>query len=166
MSDFQSMPAPQEGYGAPSRGEKPASVKTAINIIWAYIALSVISTLLSFLYLDQIIDDAMAAQPASSAATEEVVRSSVIVGSVVVLVVIVGLSVLLAIFLGKGKNWARIVLTVLVAISLLGGLVGLAGVGGQPIALQVLQVLTLLLAAALVFFLWKKDSSRWLTGKG
>lgn len=166
MSDFQSWPAPQEGYGAPS-GEKPASVKTAINIIWAYVALSVISTVLSFLYLDQIIDEAMAAQPADSPVTEELIRGGVTVVAVVVLVLTIGVSVLFAIFLGKGKNWARIVLTVLAAISLVGGLLGLVGVsGGRPVALQVLQVLSLLLAAALIFFLWRKDSSRWLTGKG
>ena len=162
MSDFQpgSAPPPPEGYGGPPQavGPKPASIKNAINIIWAYIALSVITTALSFVYLDQLIDDAMASQPANSSVTEDSIRTFTIAILLIILLIVVGLSALLAVFLGKGKNWARIVLTILTGISLVFGLLSL--VGGGPAALLVAQIISLLLAAALIFFLWKKESSQ------
>lgn len=166
MSDYSSMsaPPPPEGYGASTRGEKPASIKTAINIIWASVALSVLSTILTFVFLDQLIDRALEANGGAGAATGDAARSGAIIGAVVGLVIGVGLYVLLAIFLGKGKNWARIVLTVLAGIGLVFGLISLTG--GQPILLLIVQIISLALSAALIYFLWQKDSSRWLTGKG
>ena len=82
---------------------------------------------------------------------------------VVILLVGVGIYALLAVFLGKGKNWARIVYTVLAAIF---GLLGVLGLGGdQPALTMVLGVVQLALITATLFFLWKPESTAWLTGK-
>lgn len=105
-------PPPSEGYGATVRPEKPASVKTAVNIIWVLVALSVLSTILTFVYLDDIVDGVLA-QSGASATTRSAARTGAIGGAILGLVISVVLYVVLAIFLAKGHNWARIVLTVL-----------------------------------------------------
>ena len=171
MSDFQpaSAPPPPEGYGGhqPARGPRPASIKTSINLVWALVALSVIGTLTSLIYLDDLVDAALEqAGTGGGAITESTARATVLVTTVIGVIIGVLLYALLAYFLGKGKNWARIVITVFGGLGVVFGLISLAtSAGTQPVLFTIVAVLQLVLLAALLFFLWKKESSQWLTGK-
>lgn len=97
MSDYPSYPPPPPpdgpgGYGQPIRTEPPPSINTSMNIIWAALALQVISTILSFAYLDELLEASNAAP-----ADEETARTIAIV-SVVIFLIFAGLWVLLGMY--------------------------------------------------------------------
>ena len=48
---------PEEPYRPPTKGEPPASVKTAVTLIWAGVVVSILSTALTLVYMDDLIDD-------------------------------------------------------------------------------------------------------------
>ena len=147
---------PTSGYGRPS--EMPASVATAVKLIWASMALAVVASLLTLTMLDTIIDRAIERAAAGTTIDREAVRAAAIGGAVFGLLVGLGLTFLLLTFIRRGANWARIVYTVLGALGLIFGLLGL---GNQPPLLMVLSVISLVLTAAILLFLWKSESNPW-----
>lgn len=166
MTDYPQYPADpsQPGAGAPAtRGPRPEPVDLAVKLIWALIGLSVIGALVTFLLLDQIVDQALADAGIDAALDADTVRSGALIGAVVGLVISVGLFALLAVFIGKGANWARITYTVLAGLGLLLNLVGLAGGGtsAQPLALDVVGLVSIVLTAAVLVLLWRKESNAW-----
>lgn len=162
MSTYPPLPpSPSPQWEAPPRPEPPQAIRTALTIVSALIALSVFSTILVYLYLDELV--AAAAGPELPSAQQDIVRTFVIVGGVIGFLVFGALWVALAIYLRKGANWARIVLTVLAALGILSGVFGLATRGQQPAIFVVLTVVQLGLYAALLFFLWRRESTAYLT---
>lgn len=130
-------------------------------LIVVNIALSVLSTILSFVYLDEIaagqglqLDDA----------GMDAARTGAIVGAVIGLVVFGGLYLLLVIFIRKGANWARIVWTVFAAISLL--ISPLALLGDQPALLLLTGLVSLVITIVVLVLLWKKESNAYFSGSG
>jgi hypothetical protein len=156
-TDPNNPPGPAYG-GAPTRGPRPAAVSTAVKLIWANIALGIISALVTFVMLDSIIDEQLDAAGVSENISADTVRSTAIVAAIFGLVISVGLYALMAFFISRGANWARIVYTVLAALSVLGGVFGL---GSQPLLLMVLSLVSLLLTIAAVVLLFKSESSAW-----
>ena len=164
MTNYPQYPAgpPEPPRGPAPLGPRPQSIAMAINLIWVAVALTVVSTVLSLVDLDESIQTALDSDTTGTL-TESTARTAVIGVSIVILIIGVGIYALLAVFLGKGKNWARIVYTVLAAIF---GLFGVLGLGGDQAALaMVLSVLQLALITATLFFLWRPESTAWLTGK-
>lgn len=170
----------QQGFGPPAYGqpggqpaqvgppsEMPSSVKKAVNVIWARIALSLVSTLLAFFMMDDIVDEAVANQPqvegADMESVETLARTMAIVGGIVGLVISVGVAILLLVFIRKGANWARIVFTVLTAIGLVLGLISF--LQPQPTVLMSLSVVYMALGVAALLLLWKKESAPWFAPK-
>ncbi len=160
---------PSEGYtpyprgsepdpGASPRGEMPGSVATAVKLIWASMALSVVGALITFTMLDAIVDKAIENAAAGTTVDRDTVRTSAIAGGIIGLIIGLGLTYLMLHFIRKGANWARILYTVLGAISVVFGLLGL---GSQPALLLVLSVVGLVLTVAVVFLLWKSESNPW-----
>jgi len=165
MSDYPSYPAPPPpdgyaAYGQPLSTEPPPSIKTSFNIILAVLALSALSTALSFVFLDDIIE-AAGINPGDADA--DAARAGAMIGSVVGFLVFGGLWVLLGVFLRKGANWARIVLTVLAALGLVFGVIGL--LGEQPVLFLMLSLAQMALDVALLYFMWRPDSSAYLQGR-
>ena len=153
---------PADPYGTGQAGrptEMPSSVATAVKLMWASIALSVLSTVLTFVMLDSIIDMSLEAAGSAGAVGRDTIRASAITGAIIGLIIGVGLWLLLLTFIKKGANWARITITVLGALGLIFGLLGL--IGEQPIALKLVSVVSMLLTAGIIFFLWKKESNPW-----
>ena len=134
MEPFPASPEPE--YRPEGKGPRPASVATAVKLIWANVALSLLSAVLAFAMLDDLIDQAIG------------------IG--------VGLAALFAYFIGKGANWARIVYTVLIVIGVLGSL---AQLGGQPPVLLVLSLVSLAIGIAIVVFLYRPDSNAYFKKK-
>ncbi|ANS78604.1 hypothetical protein SGUI_1208 [Serinicoccus hydrothermalis] len=67
-------------------------------------------------------------------------------------------------FCGKGKGWARIVATVLAVLNLISFVFGLLGSSIIPGAsggtfVLLLNAVSAIIAAAVLFFLWKKEST-------
>lgn len=162
MSDYSSYPPPPppdnySGYGTPLTQEPPPSIKTSFNIILAVLALSVLSTILSFVFLDDLVEAANV-----SIADEDAARAGAMIGAVIGFLVFGGLWLLLGVFLRKGRNWARIVLTVLAGLGLALGVVGL--LGEQPTIFLVLSLAQMGLYVALLYFMWRPDSTAYLKG--
>ncbi|QZY28260.1 hypothetical protein [Nocardioides coralli] len=168
MTDYPQYPLDpnQPGGGAqPSSGQgpRPQPVDLAVKLIWIMIGLSVVGALVTFVSLDSIVDQALEDAGVSESLDAGAVRTGAVMGAVVGLVISVGLYALLAVFIGKGANWARIVYTVLaglgIALSLLGFLTG--GVGGQPILLTLISLVSLGLTIWVLALLWSSESSGW-----
>lgn len=154
-------PYAQGGYGqAATRGPRPRSVDLAIKLIYANVALGIVSTLVQFLFLDSMIDEQLAG--AGVALSQDAVRTTVIVSILVGLVISVGIAVLFAVFIGKGANWARIVYTVLSALGIVFGLIGLGSLPAIPLLLSVVGYA--ITVAALVM-LYRPDSNAWFAGR-
>lgn len=163
MSNYADYPPPppSEGYGQAATVDPPPAIKTSVSIVWAVVALSIVGTILTVLFLDDIIKSAAGANLTSS--EEDAARTGAVVGAVVGFVIFGGLWILLGVFLRKGAGWARIVLTVLAALGLLFSLVSLAG--GQPALFLVLSLLQMGLYGALLFFMWKRESSDYIAAQ-
>lgn len=162
MSTYPPLPPSSPPHWvAPPRPEPPQAIKTALMILAAQVALSALSTVLMYVYLDDIL--AAAAGPDLPSAWQDFARTMAFVGVVVGFLVFGALWVVLGIFVRKGANWARIVLTVLAGLGILSGTVGLATSGDQPALLVVVSVVQLALYVALLFFLWRPESSGYLT---
>ena len=138
--------------------EMPASVATAIKLLWASMALSLVGALITFTMLDSIVDKAMDDAAVGSTVDRDTVRASAIGGAVGGLIIGLGLTFLILFFIRKGASWARILYTVLGGLGIVFGLLGMAN---QPPLLLVLGVVSLVLTAAILFFLWKSESNPW-----
>lgn len=165
MTEYPQYPAGSSPEQPPQRGPagpRPRSIQMAVNLIWVAVGLTVLSTILSFVNLDEAARVAVE-QDTTGTMTEDTARSGVILFSIAFLVIGVGLYALLAIFLGKGKNWARLVYTGLAALFLLLGILGLFG--EQSAVALLLNLLQIAVTVATLYFLWQKESSAWLTGR-
>lgn len=164
MTDYPQYPTsgnPEPPYGQAPAGPRPRSVDLAVNLIWAAVALTIVSTIVGFLQLDDAVQTALESDT-SGTLTEGAARAGVIAFIVIFLVIGVGIYALLAIFIKRGKNWARIVFTVLAAIFLL---LGIFGLGSDQSALSLVVGLAQIgLTAATLFFLWKPESSAYFSG--
>jgi hypothetical protein len=125
-------------------------------LIWGAVGLTALWAVVSFVNLDSAVDAVLEAD--TNELTADQARQAVISFIAVVLVIGGGTTAALAVLVNKGKNWARIVYTVLAAIILLFALLTL--LGGQLIA-----VVLVALNAATLYFLWQKESTAWLAGR-
>lgn len=137
--------------------QMPRSVSVAEKLTWARIAMSAIAAVLLFTALDSIVETVMDQPSLASGTSEETVRSTLVGFRVLDVLVSVVLPLVLLRFLRRGAGWARLALTAAIAASLLLFVVGLGG----PSFASVFGVTYLVLAAATIFFLWKKESNPW-----
>ena len=161
---YPSGPTPPGGYAAaqPARGPRPAPVSLAVKLIWVGIALSVVSAIVTVAVLDDLVDAALD-QPGAQGLPAATIRASAVGGVVIGLVIGAGLNTLLAIFIGRGANWARITYTVLAALGIVFGLIGMASGSAGPAVLTVISLVSLLIAAAVLVLLWRKESGAWFS---
>jgi hypothetical protein len=141
-------------------GEAPASIRTSITLVWVIVALSVLNAALSFVYLDELVDAATQGQNVN----QSTATTGVIVGAVFSVLVFGGLWVLLAVFLRRAANWARIVLTVFAALGVVFGAIGLFA-SDEPLFVTATNLVTVVLQAALLYFMWRPDSSAYLQAR-
>lgn len=140
--------------------EPPPAIKTSVNIVWAVVALVVLGTILTLLSLDDIVDSVGTDLTSDE---RDAARTGAIVGAIVALVIFGGLWTVLAIFLRRGANWARIVLTVLAALGLVLGLLTLGG--NLPAVLLVIRLVQMALYVALIVFMWRPESSQYIAAQ-
>lgn len=159
MTEYPPAPPPPERHGQPTTTEPPPAIKTSVTIIWAAIALSVVSTILSFIYLDDLVE---ASGGNLEGADLDAARTGGMIGAAIALLFFGVLWVVLAIFLRKGANWARIVLTVLAVLGIAFVLFSLLA-GGQPVIFLIINLVTLALYAALLYFMWQPESTAYLS---
>ena len=164
-SSASSMPVapqyqPQSAAAAPV--ERPSSVTRAVQLMYVGAALSLVGIIVAWATKSQLNEQIAAATPTLTPdQVESAVTISLAVGTVIGLVA-VGLWLWMAAANGAGKSWARVVATVLGALSVLSAVFSLTSGTGITIAMQ---VLSLVLAVAILVLLWRPASSEYFRAR-
>ena len=152
------QPYPSSGKPVePERPPAPPSVQNAVKLMYIGAAVSTVSLLVSLLSIGGTKDAIRKAKPTLTAAQVNQLNTFIISLAVVSGVIGVALWLWMARANGQGKNWARIMSTVLFGLAT----VDLFGVLSQPKTLLglVFPVLTWLVGLGAVFMLWRKESN-------
>lgn len=145
----------------PGKPPQPQSVKTAVVLMYVGAALSVVGIVLDFANKSAIrraVTKAYLKNPSPNVTIKQLTNIA-LYAAVIVGVISVALWLWMAYANGKGKNWARITGTVFWGISAIGILANLARPNAG--ATRIGSVIVFLLGAAVVFFLWQKESSEY-----
>ena len=151
------------------RRQVPASVRNALRVLAAIVGVSALTALLTWVQQDEVILSWARGNPSAqellAAGGLEELRAAAIVPKFVPLamvsfVVFLLLAVVLAAFLVDGHGWSRLGLTAMAVFGVLVSALGL--LNHLPVLFVVLSVVSMVLNVALVFFLWRRDTSAYL----
>lgn len=152
---------PGSGYTPPAPMARPSAMDTAVKLMQAGGVLSILSLLATFLMMDTLRDEVTKQMKENDAGvSQSTIDAAVNVGlgvGILFGLLGAGLWFWMASANGKGKSWARIVATVFFVISLLSFLFSFTQT--QPLISRVLSVLSILIGAAAMAMMWKKESS-------
>lgn len=154
------MPPPGEQH-MPVAQQRPNSVELSFQLWMANVILGVLGAILTFVLLDDIIEQAADEVGVSAEAAKDAAQPVVMTGLVIGLLLLAGIAAL-AFQMRNGKNWARITLTVFGAIVLILALVGMGdqfAVEGLGVLLGIIAVIRLLLVVGAVVLMYTKDSN-------
>ncbi|MGI8680361.1 MAG: hypothetical protein ACR2LX_17070 [Jatrophihabitans sp.] len=146
-------PSSSQDWAQPPRGPRPDTVTNAVRLMYALVAINLISVIVLFSTKDDLRKRIRANTPNASNAT---VNAAVTV-AVVIAVVFIVLYALLAFQVSRGRNWARIVTWVLAGLAIISGLVGLGQ--PEPTLSRIVGVIALLLEIGIVVLLAVKRSN-------
>lgn len=154
--------APYAAGGVPTR---PKSVDLAVTLMRVGAVLSLLGMLMVF-FMGDAMREAVETSLRDSglSATGSEVDAAVALGTgfgVVMGLIGVALWLWMAHANGKGRGWARITATVFFGLFVLSTLASFAQ--PAPAISRVATLLQLVLGAAIVFLLWKKESSAWFS---
>jgi hypothetical protein len=159
------QPYPSSGKPVePERPPAPPSVLNAVKLMYAGAAVSTVSLVISLVDISGTKAAIEKARPSLTAAQVNQLNTFIIALAVVSGVLGVALWLWMSRANGQGRNWARIVSTVLFGLATL----DLFGVLSQPKTVLglVFPVLTWLIGAGAVFFLWRPESSAFFKPRG
>jgi len=152
------QPYPSSGQPVePERPPEPPSVLNAVKLMYVGAAISTVSLVISLVDIGGTKKAIEKARPSLSATQVNQLNTFIITLAIVSGVLGIALWLWMARANSRGRNWARILSTVLFGLATL----DLFGVLSQPKTLigLVFPVLTWLVGAGAVFFLWRKESS-------
>jgi hypothetical protein len=146
------------------RPPAPQSVLNAVKLMYAGAAVSTVSLIISLTDISGTKAAIKKARPSLTVAQVNQLNTFIITVAVVSGVLGIGLWLWMARANNQGKNWARIVSTVLFGLATL----DLLGVFSQPKTLLglVFPVLTWLVGAGAVWLLWRPDSTAFFKPQG
>ena len=141
----------------PDKPPAPQSVLNAVKLMYAGAAVSAVSLIISLVSIGGTKDAIRKARPSLTATQVNQLNTFIIALAVVSGVVGVALWLLMARKNGQGKNWARVLSTVLFALATL----DLFGVVSQPKTVfgLVFPLLTWLIGLGAIVFLWRREST-------
>lgn len=150
--------------------EVPASVTRAIWLLRAVVAWAGLTALLTYVFSDQLVrawaeGNETARVILQEGGLEAVKENSKAIPrfapvAIVMFVVFAAMAGVLVVFFRAGHGWARMTLTLMVVFMLFSTAAGLRR--DPPGFFVALSVVALLLSAALLFYLWHKDTSTYL----
>ena len=152
------QPYPSSGKPVePERPPAPASVLNAVKLMYVGAAISTVSLVISLVDISGTKEAIRKARPNLTAAQVNQLNTFIITLAIVSGVIGVALWLWMARANSHGRNWARILSTVLFGLATL----DLYGVLSQPKTLLglVFPVLTWLVGLGAVIFLWRKEST-------
>lgn len=141
----------------PDQPPAPQSVLNAVKLMYAGAAVSAVSLIISLVSIGGTKDAIRKAKPSLTATQVDQLNTFIIALAVVSGVVGVALWLLMARKNGQGKNWARVLSTVLFGLATL----DLFGVVSQPKTVLglVFPLLTWLIGLGAIVFLWRREST-------
>lgn len=156
----QPFPVPQD-QGAMAEPARPSTVRYALWALLGAVAISLISTVVAFATIDSLVDAARqealrTAPPEIDSAQFESVIAGAVYGGLIGGLVFTLLLGLFAYLAYQGRNWARTLVTVLVALNVVFGVPALLSAQG-PNALGGALALVLQIAGVVLF--WLRPSS-------
>lgn len=180
----QPYPAPAAAPTVPA--ERPKTLTYAVYGMWLGALLSVVSTVflltMDTTEMKTLLVTEMEKQPTYDPSVldaremADVFVPIIQIGGALLGLIFLGVWIWMAIMNGKGRNWARIVATVLGALSLAGSLSSLANVAGNAAlggatmptsaASTVLAVVDPFLVVAILVLLWVRPSSAYFSAVG
>jgi hypothetical protein len=151
---------PQTWQPTTAAEQQPQSITTAVRLMWIGAGLSLLGIILGFVQRDEI--EKQVRESDSSLTADEVddVVGVLLAFGVVIGLLAAGLWLWMASANGKGKSWARIVASVLGGLNILFALINI-GAGNLPPVSVILTLLNLVLAAVVLFLLYRPDSNRY-----
>jgi hypothetical protein len=159
------QPYPSTGKPVePERPSAPPSVLNAVKLMYAGAAVSTVSLIVSLVDISGTKTAIRKARPSLTAAQVNQLNTFIITLAIVSGVVGVGLWLWMAKSNSQGRNWARILSSVLFGLATL----DLFGVLSQPKTLLglVFPVLTWLIGLGAIILLWRKDSTAFFKPRG
>ena len=158
-------PSAPQGAGAPPALERPGTVRFGLGAVIAGLILSAIGIIYQAINFNSLLDQAAAAiteqqRQQVSQFGPSFVRSVLIatlVGSVIFLL----LEAMFVWFAWNGRNWARIVLWVVLGLGVAFGIFGVVGSAASPGFLRGLGIFQWLLDVAAVVLLSRPQSNEW-----
>src|SRR5918997_1592134 len=155
-------PDPYGQYGS-TPPQRPKEVDISFRLWIGSMVVSLLGAILMFSQFDDIqqqaIDEALRANPTLDRQFVESTFDAFLIAGLVFGLVLVALELFFIFKMRAGRNWARIVLTVLGAISVLGALFGLGQ--PQPAPSLVTSVLSLLLVVGAIVMMYVKGANQW-----
>jgi len=152
------QPYPSTGKSVePEQPAAPPSVLTAVKLMYAGAAVSTVSLVISLVDISGTKAAIRKARPTLTATQVNQLNTFIISLAIVSGVIGIGLWLWMARVNGQGRNWARILSTVLFGLATL----DLFGVLSQPKTLLslIFPLLTWLVGAGAVFLLWRGEST-------
>ncbi len=156
----QYSPMPGEPSRAPVvLGPAPPPVTNAVRLMFVQAALSVLGFVVLLATKDTLRKEIFKKNTDySTQKLDDVVNAAITIGIVIGIIFTI-LYVLLALQVGKGKNWARIVTWVLAGLGVLSGLLSLGQ--PEPALSRVLSIIGLLIDIAIIVLLAMKPSNEY-----
>jgi hypothetical protein len=163
-SGYAPMPGEPSRGGTVTRGPAPSSVRNAVRLMFVNVAIGVLGLIALFATKDTLKKEILKHHRSySTSKLDDAVNAAVTIGTIFAIVFIV-LYVLLALQVGKGKNWARIVTWVLAGLGVLGALTTFAQ--PEPAVSRALGILGGLVDLAIIIFLALRPSSEYFAKTG
>ena len=159
------QPYPSSGKPVePVQPSAPPSVLNAVKLMYAGAAVSTVSLVISLIDISGTKAAIKKARPTLSAAQVNQLNTFIITLAIVSGVIGIALWLWMAKANGQGRNWARILSSVLFGLATL----DMFGVLSQPKTLLglVFPALTWLIGLAVVILLWRKDSTEFFKPRG
>jgi energy-converting hydrogenase Eha subunit A len=153
-SDYRTPP------DAPPEPDPPPSLAMAVRLMYLGAVLSAVGIVVNLLQRDEIREQIA---ESDSSLTEDELDTAVAAGlavSVVLGLVVIGLWIWMARSNERGQSWARTTATVLGVLSIL-SLLATLGMGQSTALGAVLGVISVVLAAVILFLLYRPESSRY-----
>src|SRR5699024_4845257 len=172
---YQGMPSfpgggAQEPANVPQQPTQPSSIRNAVRLMWLGAALAAIGLLINLVTAGSVRDQAREAvleqQPNADQATIDATVNASYAFGIVISILIILCWLWMAWKNGQGRNWARIVSTVLGCLAVVFTLIGLfasgamAGATGGGAVGTITSVIQLILAIAILVFLWRPESTQ------
>jgi hypothetical protein len=144
--------------------ERPASIVTAVRLMWAGAVITVIGALSVFVQTDALRDNIRERDSSMTSSDVDAAVAGVIGFTIVVGAIIVGLWLWMAHQNGQGRSWARTVATVLGVLNVLFVVVGLAA-GNQTGLGVAFNLVNIVLAVVILVLLYRPDASDYYTAR-